>query len=167
MNIKHLIESLTKDVLQNFNIQIPILNIDETVNRLGGTIHNSSDDGIMKCGSSFKILVAYHQDKRTRKFFIARQLGHLFLHMGYGTAPGLWEKQQDNVPYKSNDVEREWHANWFAFSFLMPKEEYSQVMNEHTLGDNKVNTSKIAKYFDVSIATASNRGQLLGYLKRL
>ena len=37
-------------------------------------------------------------------------------------------------------------------------------MDEYTLG-NMVNTTQIAKYFDVTISLASQRGQSLGYLK--
>ena len=46
----------------------------------------------------------------------------------------------------------------------MPQEEYLKVMNDNLAG-NKVDTSKIAEYFNVSVEAASNRGKFLGYLK--
>ena len=60
--------------------------------------------------------------------------------------------------------EKEYQANEFAAAFLMPRDEYLKKMNEYTDG-NKVNTSKIAEYFNVSVEAASNRGKFLGYLK--
>lgn len=60
--------------------------------------------------------------------------------------------------------EKEYQANEFAAAFLMPKNEYLKKLNEFVSG-NKVNTSKIAEYFNVSVEAASNRGKFLGYLK--
>lgn len=49
--------------------------------------------------------------------------------------------------------------------FLMPREEYQIVMNRSIMENGKVDTGKIAKYFQVSTDEAAIRGKLLGYLK--
>ena len=66
--------------------------------------------------------------------------------------------------YEPTDIKEIYQANEFATAFLMPKNQYKQIMDEYTLG-NMVNTTQIAKYFDVTISLASQRGQSLGYLK--
>lgn len=102
--------------------------------------------------------------KKRRRFTIAHELGHLFLHMGYLINEELWRKQDQNVYERSGSSEKEYQANEFAAAFLMPKEDYFRKMNE-SMDGNKVNTSKIAEYFNVSVEAASNRGKFLGYLK--
>ena len=110
------------------------------------------------------IWVSPLQDEKRRRFTIAHELGHLFLHMGYLTNHELWEKQENKVYQRIGNSEKEYQANEFAAAFLMPKKEYFRVMNEN-LDGNKVMTSKIAEHFHVSVEAASNRGKFLGYLK--
>lgn len=162
-----MINSLTQDILNSFNIPIPIQDIDELVASLGGSIQTDlsyTDGMVIKEGESFKILVSPFQDEKRRRFTIAHELGHLFLHMGYLTNDELWKHQNENVYHRLGSSEKEYQANEFAAAFLMPKDEYLKIMNENVDG-NKVNTFKIAEYFNVSVEAASNRGKFLGYLK--
>lgn len=162
-----MINSLTQDILTLFNIHIPIQDIDELVGMLGGSIQTDSsctDGSVVKEGDSFRILVSPFQDEKRRRFTIAHELGHLFLHMGYLTNAELWERQDENIYHRLGSSEKEYQANEFAAAFLMPQREYIKIMNENING-NKVNTSKIAEYFNVSVEAASNRGKFLGYLK--
>lgn len=162
-----MINSLTQDILDSFHIQIPIQDIDELVVSLGGSVQTDfscTDGAVVKEGDSFRILVSPFQDEKRRRFTIAHELGHLFLHMGYLTNIELWENQDENIYHRMGSSEKEYQANEFAAAFLMPKNEYLRVMNENVDG-NKVNTSKIAEYFNVSVEAASNRGKFLGYLK--
>jgi len=162
-----MINSLTQDILTLFNIQIPIQDIDELVDMLGGSIQTDfscTDGSVVKEGNSFRILVSPFQDEKRRRFTIAHELGHLFLHMGYLTNAELWERQDENIYHRLGSSEKEYQANEFAAAFLMPQKEYIKIMNENIIG-NKVNTSKIAEYFNVSVEAASNRGKFLGYLK--
>ncbi len=164
---RKMINSLTEDILHSLNIQIPVKDIDKLVDSLGGTIQpdlNYSDGAVKKNGDSFIILVSPFQDEKRRRFTIAHELGHLFLHMGYLINEELWRKQDQNVYERSGSSEKEYQANEFAAAFLMPKEDYFRKMNE-SMDGNKVNTSKIAEYFNVSVEAASNRGKFLGYLK--
>lgn len=162
-----MINSLTQDILTLFNIQIPIQDIDELVGMLGGSIQTDfscTDGSVVKEGESFRILISPFQDEKRRRFTIAHELGHLFLHMGYLTNAELWERQDENIYHRLGSSEKEYQANEFAAAFLMPQKEYIKIMNENIIGD-KVNTSKIAEYFNVSVEAASNRGKFLGYLK--
>ena len=111
------------------------------------------------------IFLSSDKDTNVRiRFDIAHELGHLFLHMGYLTNAELWERQDENIYHRLGSSEKEYQANEFAAAFLMPQKEYIKIMNKNIIGD-KVNTSKIAEYFNVSVEAASNRGKFLGYLK--
>ena len=154
---RRMINSLAEDVLSAYNISVPIGNIDEIVEKLGGTIQKEaffSDGAVEKEGNGFKIIVSPFQD----------ELGHLFLHMGYRTNNELWEKQENNIYHRIGNSEKEYQANEFAAAFLMPATEYLAVLNKVAEG-NMVDTSKIAEYFNVSIEAAANRGKFLGYLR--
>lgn len=164
---RNMINSLTKDILDSFDIEIPIQNMDDIVKQLGGSVQEDirfSDGAVLKEGETFKILVSPFQDEKRRRFTIAHELGHLFLHMGYLINKELWEQQDENIYYRIGSSEKEYQANEFAAAFLMPQKTYVEKMNENIIG-NKVNTLKIAEYFNVSVEAASNRGKFLGYLK--
>ena len=164
---RRMINSLAEDVLSAYNISVPIGNIDEIVEKLGGTIQKEaffSDGAVEKEGNGFKIIVSPFQDEKRERFTIAHELGHLFLHMGYRTNNELWEKQENNIYHRTGNSEKEYQANEFAAAFLMPATEYLSVLNKVAEG-NMVDTSKIAEYFNVSIEAAANRGKFLGYLR--
>ena len=164
---RRMINSLAEDVLSAYNISVPIGNIDEIVEKLGGTIQKEaffSDGAVEKEGNGFKIIVSPFQDEKRERFTIAHELGHLFLHMGYRTNNELWEKQENNIYHRIGNSEKEYQANEFAAAFLMPATEYLSVLNKVAEG-NMVDTSKIAEYFNVSIEAAANRGKFLVYLR--
>lgn len=164
---RNMINSLTADIIRTFKISIPIQNMEKLVEDLGGTIHTSNeyvDGALKKDGDTFRILVSPYQDVKRKRFTIAHELGHLFLHMGYLTNEDLWNKQDNNEYQRSGSSEKEYQANEFAAALLMPEKEYCQIMQQNMEG-NWVNTSKIAEYFNVSVDAASNRGKFLGYLK--
>ena len=164
---RRMINSLAEDVLSAYNISVPIGNIDEIVEKLGGTIQKEaffSDGAVEKEGNGFKIIVSPFQDEKRERFTIAHELGHLFLHMGYRTNNELWEKQENNIYHRIGNSEKEYQANEFAAAFLMPATEYLAVLIKVAEG-NMVDTSKIAEYFNVSIEAAANRGKFLGYLR--
>ena len=143
---RRMINSLAEDVLSAYNISVPIGNIDEIVEKLGGTIQKEaffSDGAVEKEGNGFKIIVSPFQDEKRERFTIAHELGHLFLHMGYRTNNELWEKQENNIYHRIGNSEKEYQANEFAAAFLMPATEYLAVLNKVAEG-NMVDKSKIA-----------------------
>lgn len=164
---RKMINSLAEDIRSVYDISVPIQDINDIVKKLGGTIErvNSFSDGaVERDGDGFKIIVSPFQDEKRERFTIAHELGHLFLHMGYRINENLWARQENNVYHRIGNSEREYQANEFAAAFLMPESQYLMVL-ERFAEDNKVDTSKIADYFNVSVEAASNRGKFLGYLR--
>lgn len=168
--LRMLINNLTQDIISTYNIQIPIINIDEVVVSLNGRIEesyamdNMSDGSIRKQDDGFIIFVSPFQSAERRTFIIAHELGHLFLHMGYLTNVELWERQDENIYHRFGSPEKEYQANEFAAALLMPKKNYKEIMDKNTIG-NIVEIRKIASFFGVSVSAASNRGKFLGYLQ--
>ena len=165
------INAMAYEVRNIYGIPVPIENIDQAVQAMGGTIVEDpsidgfSDGEIRKTGpNTFEIVVSPFQSSERRNFTIAHELGHLFLHMGFQTNPQRWERQDDCHYYRNGNSDCEYQSNEFAAAFLMPQTDYKRVMDQNTNG-NLVNTLEIAKYFHVSIDAAANRGKWLGYLK--
>lgn len=168
--LRILINNLTQDIINIYEIQVPIFNMEKVVAKLGGHVEecvyidNMSDGSIRKQGNSFVVSITPSQSLERKKFTIAHELGHLFLHMGYKTNSDLWNAQENMIYYRAGNSLEEYQANEFAAAFLMPKNLYKEVMDKNTEG-NIVETSKIADYFGVSVSAASNRGKFLGYLQ--
>lgn len=170
LTLKELINNLTQDIIAHYQIQIPIMDIDQVVKKLGGRIVSNeymtdmSAGRVQREGDGFVIYVSPFQRDERRKFTIARELGHLFLHMGYQISQDLWNNQENVVYHRLGDSFMEYMANEFAAALLMPRKEYKKIVDTHTTGE-VVDTGKIAKYFGVSISVASSRGKFLGYLQ--
>lgn len=161
-----IINSLTENLIRIYNIHVPINDISNVVSAFGGYIEEIPDDlcgGIKKQNDRFVIYVPSFYSAERKRFAIAQELGHLFLHMGYMINPELWNKQNNMTYYKSKHPLEEYQANEFAEALLMPKDVYKKVLNQYTVG-NKVQTAKIAEFFGVSVSTAYDRGVLLGLL---
>lgn len=168
--LRMLINNLTQDIIDLYDIQIPIQNINDVVAVLGGRVEesvdidNMSDGSIRKQENGFVIYVSPFQSAARKKFTIAHELGHLFLHMGYKINDDLWNTQKNSTYYRAGDSLMEYQANEFAAALLMPQKEYRKIMDQYTIED-QVETDKVAKYFGVSVSAASNRGKFLGYLQ--
>lgn len=163
------INLLAEHILEDFDVTPPIDNIEKVVELLGGTVqtmHASNgwiDGEIRKNGSdSFVIEISPFQNEHRKKFTIAHELGHLFLHMGYMTNEELWNNQTDAF-HREGISEQESQANEFAAAFLMPQKLYKQVLDQNTNG-NTVDIVSVAQWFKVSVSATINRGKFLGYL---
>lgn len=164
------INELTQRIIIAYNIKIPITNIENIVHQMGGVLEEKFnfddlyDGTIKKTGNtSFYIAISPFQSEQRKAFTIAHELGHLFLHMGFQINPFLWERQNETIYKRFGASEQEYQANEFAASLLMPKELYRDILNK-SLDGNRVNISKVADFFNVSITAATNRGRFLGYL---
>lgn len=67
---------------------------------------------------------------------------------------------------QSFTTEQEFQANAFAMALLMPETDYREQVKIHTEQNGRVNTAKIAEYFNVSVSTAAERGYELGLLEK-
>lgn len=163
-----LIERLTEDIIRAFEIEVPIKDIDFVVKKLGGKLKTSesySTTCLCKQGDGFIIVIPNYGSEERKRFMVSREIGHLFLHMGYLINEELWKVQQSGSVYVNNSsAEAEYHATEFAEALLMPRSQYKEVLRQNTC-NNLVSTSKIAEVFRVSITAASNRGKMLGYLQ--
>ena len=99
-----------------------------------------------------------------RRFSIAHELGHLFLHLGYLIDDDLWESVDsyiDSVRHRMGYNEEEFEAHEFAGSLLMPADEFRFVANQF-FADGLYPLEKIAEHFDVSSKAVKVRGCWLG-----
>lgn len=165
------INNLAEDILKNNNIIVPIKNIKEVVELLGGKVSEKEDKncystGNIKKGNNnmyFEICIPKGQSENRRNFAITNQLGHLFLHMGYCINEDLWNSFDNDQMLNINDnIEAKQQASEFALAFLMPIKLYKEVFDKYS-NNNRVLLGKVAEYFNVSIDVAFNRGKSLGY----
>lgn len=164
--ITAMINSLAKDIIDAYDIHIPIHDMNDVVITLGGYIEenkNICDSAIRKQNDGFVIYIPSSYNAERKQFAVAQELGHLFLHMGYKISPKLWDKQKNMAYYESKYPLEEYQANDFADALLMPKDVYKKVLEQYTAG-GKVQTAKIAEYFGVSVSTAYSRGKSLKLL---
>ena len=83
--------------------------------------------------------------------------------MGFRTNRDLWNSQNNKIYRRFGTSEQEYQANEFAASLLMPKDRYKKIVREYAV-NGTVDMAKVANYFNVSIAAATNRGLFLGIL---
>lgn len=129
----------------------------------GNCISKKSDElnvdaQIVTTGNSeFEIQYMEERPNTRISFSISHELGHLFLHLleKNGT---LRENKVCQRDLTQNTQELE--ANEFAAAFLMPEEEFIFKCDECT-SNNKVNITKVADYFNVSVQAATVRGNVL------
>ena len=178
MDTKALINHLTEDIIKLYDIKIPIKDIDDIVEKLGGKVvntpelhHKMENCYVKKHKDAFVILVDDRvKNSPDRTMLIARELGYLFLFMGYQTNRKLWNEWPDDTVYKRNyafraeDIKKEWMAYDFALSLIMPEDEYRKITDQYT-NENKIETRKIAEYFHVDLAAACHRGEKLGIIQ--
>ena len=169
--MRQLIDEMAQEVIRIYGILIPVDDIDQVVEKIGGKVIENpemdffSDGKIRKDGDkSFVIEISPGQTKERRNFTIAHELGHLFLHMGFDTDEDRWNSQQSIVYYRAGCTDSEYQSNEFAAALLMPRKQFVDVLYQNA-EDNIVNIGAVASYFNVSIDAASNRGKWLGYLR--
>lgn len=149
--------------------QLPVpVDVDEAVSRLNGRIVTSEDPEfeakIEKENRGFVITLSDQAHRNRRRFSVAHEMGHLFLHMGYLVDEEKWGSvgtYTDSVYYRYGYNTEEYEAHEFAAAFLMPRSEFIQVANQHRSGDS-YQIGPIAEHFKVSVDAAKNRGRWLG-----
>jgi len=115
--------------------------------------------------SSFVIEIDSSINERRKRFSIAHELGHLFLHMGYLVDPEKWKNVGtyiDDVQYRFGYNIEEQEANHFAGAFLMPEGEYKKIVQRNINHSNVFDIEVVANYFQVSKEAAILRGKYLG-----
>lgn len=169
------INDLAKEIIEENKITIPIKDMWEVVRSLGGYVKSKNafieEDwlpGTVKRidKDSFVIKIdKFFFDKERENFAITSELGHLYLHMGYQVLPDLWNEQPEDEYICFNKKEQKYQAHEFAHAFLMPEEEYKKAIDNNIEEDGRINIKNVAKYFNVSVPAATNRGKRLGVIE--
>ena len=158
------IESLSNQVRIALKLTTPITydNLKKSLELMGGTVRLESDSrlknkaSIQKIAKSFEIVLDASKPEKHILFLLAHNLGHLFIHMGFGNK-AKWNMECDYVEsYIRNKYdEEEFQSNEFATALLMPKAEF------RSCSKNGMSISKIAEHFGVSDKSADARAKLL------
>lgn len=171
MNSKksHEISALAELVRQSLDLKVPV-DVVQAVELLGGTLKeidslaNEPEATIRRTGERFEIIIKKNCLATRKRFSLAHELGHLFLHMGYLLDPDAWghsSEYRDSVYHRFGYGIEEAEANLFAAAFLMPEKEFRSVVNE--LGNaDKLPIRDLAQHFKTSAAAVLKRGEELG-----
>ncbi|MFI3227648.1 MAG: ImmA/IrrE family metallo-endopeptidase [Clostridia bacterium] len=155
-------------IRENFDIEVPIYDMEQVVNKLNGVIQEvegySFENRIIQSEDGGFIIQLFSKQSRTsRNFTIAQSLGHIFLHMGYMSNQELWDNYDFESRNESLDAIK-YDEDEFATSFLMPKKQYMDYVYEQQQS-GKIDTFDISRYFNVPNGVAVNRGKWLGALQ--
>ena len=109
------------------------------------------------------ITIKYHHNEGRRRFTIAHELGHYFLHFSDND-----KEFKDSVFYRSLEYNNEEiEANEFAANLLMPEYEYVSFVQNKAYDKDKrsYDAELIAEHFKVSKQAAIYRGRKLNVFK--
>jgi Zn-dependent peptidase ImmA (M78 family) len=161
------INRLADTIRSACDLSVPV-DVQEAVSRLKGQLEEVEDADfeamIQKVGEGFRIVISIEKHEHRRRFSVAHELGHLFLHMGYLVDEEKWASvgtYTDSVYYRYGYTTEEYEAHEFAAAFLMPRTEFLKVANQYKTG-NRFQIVPIAEHFQVSTDAAANRGRWLG-----
>jgi Zn-dependent peptidase ImmA (M78 family) len=161
---------------ENVVLQKPFLtqdNANDVVSALGGKLHQlpfeewNKDwgDGYITVNNNpldeqnFDLKVYKDRFPPVRNMFtIAHELGHLFLHLHYGTAQWTTAQEEfkDAFWHRKGFGTTENEADYFAACFLMPEAEF--------ISEWKRNATGVADAFGVSKTAANVRARSLGLI---
>lgn len=159
------IDKLAERIIEAYSIDIPIMDMEEVVNNMGGKVlevGDICDEGVVKNeDGSFELRVDIGFSSSEKD--IAFQLGHLFLHAGYRTCLDAWENFSTGkaVRFSSEAAEQ---AQYFAHALMMPKSMFLTACDKYSC-DKVVYTDKVAKHFNVKPNDVCYRGIVLGNLE--
>lgn len=171
--MKDLITKMIEEIARIYDLKISkgVRNITQMIGTLNGVVmykgRNHYDSRSWKTSdSTFMITLPdrYLSDGIDHRFEVAQALGHLILHMGFLTNDERWESMPVNKPHDCKNWAEQEEANLFANCLLMPEKHFREVVEEYTEGD-KIDTTTVARYFNVSISQAHHWGVQLGIFR--
>lgn len=127
------IELQAKEVLSQHGLYALPIDPVQLANTMGVRVNNAkfSSDSlaamISKQGNSTRILVEQSDPPYRKRFSIAHELGHHFLHLHedgeiVDRRADMFREKEPNVSSWNDKRGREVQANWFAAALLMPAE---------------------------------------------
>lgn len=169
------IEDLTENILYEYDVTIPIVNIEELVEKLGGNVVYDNlkfdfsciekiDDKsfLIKINTNHDYFKKYYEKENYVKRIIADELGYLFLYMGYQTNNELWKSIQTKKEYHTHLLELD-NVSIFKDSLFMPRNDFTKIIEKYKTKDNTIDPQKIADYFNIGYGDVINRGRVLGF----
>jgi Zn-dependent peptidase ImmA (M78 family) len=163
---------LAEIIRDGLELNTPV-NVEEAVKRLGGRLVEKDalelgmEAKVRRDGERFEIEIEKNKPALRKRFSVAHELGHLFLHMGYLVNPDLWsntDEYKDSVYYRFGHGIEEDEANEFAAAFLMPEGEFQKIAGEH-VRDGLCSLEGVASHFRTSKDAALIRGRSLGVFR--
>lgn len=150
------IEQTVDKLIKAYDIEIPILDIDNLIEIFGGKIIERKNFAMgtlsKKTENNFVIAIFPDDNLIRRKIDLVRELGYLFLCLGFRMNSSTWESVPLNRFYSFNDLNKYTMADYFTRCFLMPKKEFIDAFQKyHGYIDD------IANYFQVSKFLVINR----------
>jgi Zn-dependent peptidase ImmA (M78 family) len=161
------VEHRAREVLKRHNLTTIPINPLVLANREGIQVNNATftDDNlagmIVKRGGDVAILVNQDDPPFRKRFTIAHELAHYYLHL---TQDGEYVDKEANLFRQETGFERdmtasrrqEIQANMFAASLLMPEIEVRKYWEERR------SIKELAKIFNVSVTAMGHRIESLG-----
>ena len=149
------VEQQAKEILKQHGLYSVPVDPVLLANRLGVTVNNAkfSDDAlaalIAKRGRTTRIFVEQSDPPYRKRFSIAHELAHHFLHLLedgeiVDKRTDMFRERESAVGSESEERMREVQANWFAAALLMP-EELVRVE-----WDDNPSMKRMAELFNVS-----------------
>ena len=149
------VELQAKEILLHHGLYSLPVDPVRLANRLGISVNNAkfADSSqaalIAKLGESTRIFVEQADPPYRKRFSIAHELGHHFLHLLndgkiVDSHSDMFREKEPTTGKISDHRNREIEANWFAASLLMPEE----LVREEW--ERNLNILQMAKIFNVS-----------------
>lgn len=161
------IETKTETLLRQFKLLSPGFNVNKLAEKVGVQVEGKSmnDDvsGLLVIKND-KAYIIYNSDQsiKRRRFTIAHELGHFYLH---SKNKPLFVDKSKEIMYRNSDsstgeIMKEREANAFAAALLMPRCLIEEHINE---SKDFEGVGSLAKKFNVSTQAMSFRLSNLGF----
>ncbi len=138
-----------RDVVLQLDGNVKSINLWESdEDRLGSIVISAEDE--------FTIFVPDDESETRKRFTIAHELGHYFLHYiaKEDINPDLTYQADRYVDSQEMSGRVEWEANWFAAALLMPIERFRTFANDLADLTEERKIRALAKEFHVSYTAA-------------
>ena len=169
------IEQVAYSLRASCNVPTPIRDIETLIENMGGTLEPANTKTVIQMGKvkkeGNKFAIRYMDKIEFQKdinWVVAVTIGHLVLHLRWGTNPKHWHSLPDaNFIMRPDDSQAE-QAYLFAMELLLPKAHLEEKFDEVT-GDREelgfADLDVISDYFVVPTLYVYKRLMALGLIE--